>query len=1216
MRTTEQNNIIEDDASVLNSNNLNCFNSGMNEDDSMNIENNKKRKLLDSSIMEEQESSILHIPLGEQDIKKIKLSIAKTTTNTFSESDDSSSDEEIGCIKSLHSSSPASNSNYSPLLLMHHLKKRLSRFQKPILNLQKTNNNIIENQNINSFSNSIEQSSEQLEIECLQQEQKVFNPWEFLPNHLLILICSYLSQPCLIKTVIAVCKQWYMISKMNSVLWRKLDFSAHNFKVKTMEQVIEFIQDLKSLKIGNNGLNSQLNYFYFGGFIVPPLFSNLPPKINWNGEIILPTNFTVNCNHLRLLREVYPDLHSLVFSSSKTISNVLPSHLATMGVVANLTSDITTSDQITSSLEFYNGLDDGMLKQLVQFAKLRNLNLSNMKGISDNGISFLSDVMSDTLESIHIDYCSSLTGSSVLSLVRKCKKLKSINALGVTMKDEEIAELSTISNNLKELKVDVAYISFNTLNLFVKGFRQLRSLCFRGLSGLCGKWLELITSSLRYLEDLHLVCEKNTSNIYSAVVNSENMKSIYLSNVGHLGVVFNQCPSLNKVGLENCRDVSNIQFSPNSSAVSELRFRSSSIAYVNISDLINSLSSLKNLEIFDCQLGAKSALSICLPYLQKLVVFMCGDILDLSVQSSNLHSISVDACMNLEKLTLKCPKLENAQLFGFPQSRSPPLKLLHLESDELINLNLQKSTALEHLVINCKKLMSLNIATCQFLKHLDIISCPSLDKLALGSAYLSYGEDFITGLIRKCPNISMISIANSLLSDVSLSFLCENLLRLQALVISNCQTIIQPFIKSSSLKGLQVTDCNSLLYVGLCGEQLSKVFFRNLPNLHDLTFEQLSITCPNLKFIELINCKSLVNPLIRSKNLLDLQIKNCELLEILTIECESLKKLFLVSCKKFRNINFLNTITPLAEVLFSDCPLLEDNSVDQLSEKAPNIQAVVLDKCNRLKHPKFSLNFLKVLRFNSCGNLDKVDVKMNYTTGLSVLSFNECEKLKFDNISAIFNSNANIDNLELIGCNALKTCSIDRSVKYLNVNNCGNLSNIKIHSSDMQGIRISNCPSLSSTQFLPNSTNSLIEVKVKDCNSFSSLNFSNQAKEVKRVQFSRCLRISDMVLASIFNKCPNVEKIRLNECGISHPFFNKGNLSCLIVTRCPYVERITLKCPHLTDLKVTDCKTLSSLNFAENSAELKSVVLKRTAISASNSVQIMQLSSSVKIQTD
>ena len=1077
------------------------------------------------------------------------------------------------------------------------------------------------------------------------------NPsWEMLPHGILIFVMSYLSQPMLIHAMFGVCKRWYQIAK-HSVLWKRIDFNNGHFKIKNMGDVIGFLDDLTSFKIldmrkayalGSTMLmeslgrlgqkeviyniqqyefgqslqkQEQLGIYKNGGVLLPPSQSLKPIRmLHPFGEIILPSSckqlLTVN---FQKLLEVYPSLSKLVLPMCSSVSTASQVQNGTINTLAQSGGRVQFSqDDIEQSIS------DSALLQIAQFPHLQSLRISTHHKLTDQGIHDFSQ-RALNLESIEMDYCFGLTQQSVKSLVRNCKNIRSISALStsnIVFHEKDLIELGQYGENLRELKLDVANISFNALSTFIRGCHRLEFLYLRGLDCVTQKTFDMIFSELRYLRELSIICENptrvSTNKVYSCSINSSSLEKFHFTGSEILQLTFESCYNLKHLCIDQCKNLSGLQMIQ-SQQINELKLKSSNIAHVNLSQLITSLPNLRDLELFDCQTGTDNkTLSISSDVMKKIIVLMCNDLINLEVFCSKLHSMSVDLCANIEKLILKCPRMENLQMFVLPQPEATKLKHLFVESDYLTSLNLQKIISLEQIATKCKSLDSLNMANLHQLKRLELGPCPKLEKLAVGSVFLPFDERLVSNIINKCPNISMLSISNNIsLNDYVLSLLCNSLSNLQALVISNCNRIVNANIYSNVLKGVQISDCHMMKSLNIKSEKLNKLFVRNCPNIDDTTFNNISSNSPNIRFVEVVNCNMIQKPLFMLPNLIDLNMRECAQLETPSVMSQNLKKLLVVSCKKFKSFAMMgnNGGNCSTEILFSDCPNLNEAMISrELAQSSNFIQTVVFDKCNSLVAPKITRGTnsnLKHIRFSECNNLTSPLICAS--NKLSTLSFQKCDKMRLEKISTHF-TGQDIENLEISECKGVAklTCDVP-TVKNLNVVNCTNLATVTL-SSAIQSVLISQCPTLASVHFPAESCVS--EMTVKECDQLSSIQVIGQNQSLKKIRFSKCSRLSDMCLASMLSKCSGLDKVRLSSCGLSRPFISHAHLETLQISRCQYLERMTLKCHQLTTLKLCDCHALTSVNFSEASPELKNVTLHGLSVSASDKELLMKHSSS------
>jgi hypothetical protein len=524
---------------------------------------------------------------------------------------------------------------------------------------------------------------------------------------------------------------------MSKELWNKIDFLG--FKVTNLPEVVDFL-------------------------------SCVMPQKHFDGKLILPKS----CS--KFTASLFKDLRNV---SPKLTTLAVPPPFGEVSSISNST-----------------------LKQISQFTNLKQLEMINHRKITDLGMDTITKKLKD-LTLMVLDGCTNLTAQSLILLFQRCPKIQQISLLAhdsdVGVVVEEVHLLEMISEKRLSLKtccLEFGRISHQTLVKFVEQCPNIEKLCLKGFSSMDAKSVEILLS-LKKLREF-IVC--SSVSLYSPRIESSSLEHLHFSRLTRLSSPIIKCSKLKKLSFEQCStieymDLKSIQ------TLQCLQVRTSKLLSVDLSE-VSTLPKLKELEFFDLKMPNTQELEIHSSSLEKFILVMCEDLLGLSLKCSILRTLSLDLCSELQRLSVVCPKMDSIQLFILPQTQFPKLNEIHVESNELVTLNLQRATLLEKASFECSKLDALNLSGCRVLKELPNLKCPKLDKLAIGSPHVEYSTEKVKSFTTFCPSISMLSISNAEnLNDECLAELCDRLNHLQALVISNCQSLKSPNLEAPNLKG-------------------------------------------------------------------------------------------------------------------------------------------------------------------------------------------------------------------------------------------------------------------------------------------------------------------------------------------------------------------------------------------------------------------------------
>eukprot|EP01080_Neovahlkampfia_damariscottae_P001556 gene1556-12682_t len=810
-----------------------------------------------------------------------------------------------------------------------------------------------------------------------------------------------------------------------------------------------------------------------------------------------------------------------------------------------------------------------ILKEVSKFSNLKNLNLSTHVSITDEGIEFLTKNLPN-LNYINLDYCSSLSLNSIYSIINNCKNIKGISCLysqNLKFNDEIFEEIIKKLRFLKVLRVQFGDVSSLTIEKFVEQFQDFEEINFRNFYTLNGSTLTKIAKDLKNLKKLTITGSERTK-IISSEISNENLTELSIGQIENLKYSIISCPSLKKLNFEQIGIIENVNFEETKSNFDELKFQD---CYFSKQENFEKLKT-KSFSIFNCR-GIKN-LKISNLILEDLNLFLLHDLLNLEINCSNLRNFTIDSSMELQNLFLKSNKLEKSQIFCLQQERFPKLKNFYLESNQLENISLQRCIHLKNVNLIGRNLNSVNLGECQVLEQLSL-KCESLKKLALSAPNLNFSKEFLNQL--NCDQIVMLSLLNiSSLSDETLKEICMKFNFLQALILTNCNSLKEPTIFSSNLKGFQISNCQNLKNLNLNCPNLSKLILKNIPSLVDASFDNFEKNLRNLKLLEIYDCNSLESPNLIFSNLTHLKIQECSGLKEPIISCLNLKQIQIFSSSLY-NLNFKFQNLNLLDVHFENCLYLNDSLIENLLKNSPNLMKLNVTKNISICQPKLYSNSLQNLSFFECQNLknlvfnEQEDDQSNFSfiPPLKYLSFRYCPNLNFDTFSKSKKLAFEKNSIEFIECSNLKNLSIESDL--LTIISCPNLKTLNFESNGK--ISIISCSLLTEISFSQNSNN--LDLQVKDCNNLSNVISNNS---LKSIQLSNCRKYSDSSLDETICKSEDLHSLIIENCSLIKPFIRHSNLSKFHLRKCFHLIDFHTECPNLEEMEIFDLPNLSKSN--------------------------------------
>jgi uncharacterized protein YjbI with pentapeptide repeats len=800
-------------------------------------------------------------------------------------------------------------------------------------------------------------------------------------------------------------------------------------------------------------------------------------------------------------------------------------------------------------------INNGILKEIACFSNLKKLDVSTHVSITDEGIENLTKNQTK-LTYITLDNCSNITEATILSIVRNCPNIQGISALycqNCNISSQTLLEISEKLKKLKILKVQFGDVSSLAVEKFVESFEKFEEIHFKGFYSLNGNTLTKITQELKGLKKLTITCNESTK-IISADISNESLVSFSIGTLDHMKYTTINSPNLKSLQFDNIHLLESI--SSEHLNLNEVYFRGCFLKDVNFNHL-NS----KNVELFDCT--GLQEMKLQNEKLQDLNLFMCPNLKNLEISSEAIKTFTIDSCMQLLNISLETPNLEKSQLFCLPQDHFPLLKNFYLKSEKIESLALQRCVNLSSVSLNCSNLNALNLGECKILENLEL-KCEKLKKIALSAPQLKLTKEYISNLSTHCKYIEMMSLSNvNSLTDEILSEIASTFNHLQAMIISNCDALKNTKIISQHLKGLQITECSNLEYLGLLCPNLAKLILKKIP-LKDESFRYFGVQ--NLRLLEILQCNALENPVLKFSQLTNLKMEECNALKEPSIASLFLKQIQISSCS-LSFIHFPIENVHLFQIQLENCNFLKDSMIEHLLNKTPNLLSLLIVKNNSLESPLISSNSLQNLSLIECRELK--NVKISQETPLKSLSFRSCSNL--------LTYSGKSSKIEFIECNQLKELSLMDS-EVSTIVSCQELKNLRTTGKTC----VASCSSLEKIHF------SGEWLDVKECNNLTTISSEGG---LKSIQLCNCRKISDESLANIL-LFQHLSSLVIENCSIVSPIVKHSTLSKFHLRRCFYLIDIQTECPCLEEFEIYDIPNLNlkNLNKLNKNSELHKLV--------------------------
>lgn len=455
--------------------------------------------------------------------------------------------------------------------------------------------------------------------------------------------------------------------------------------------------------------------------------------------------------------------------------------------------------------------------------------------------------------------------------------------------------------------------------------------------------------------------------------------------------------------------------------------------------------------------------------------------LSITFHSSDLHSVNINNCLNLDTLKLSSVRLSNGNILR--QIKNLQLDYIQLSyefsGDRFLLTDIENATQLENLELTSYHYsssspdFSLNLSNKSNLKSvlidgigfndINLSSCPQLQSVSINPKFsMTYNLLQIGTLdISNCPLLSSVDFGN----DYSGSGITN-------LIANNCVGLKKINTLSKFLNTIQVNNCPVLDSINLY--TVSDIQMGSIPNLKEISVQVFkgdsfdAAPATNLEYLTL-DYRTSSRYAYEFGNLKDINVKNNL----------NLKKLSLLN-------------QPLQNLDVSDLPNLENLQI-----------AFVAYPSSYMGEVDFSKNFLQYLNAENCTALTEVNVHNQFA--LIAANFKNARSLKRFSLSRYYyRATTSLEKLNLENCSSLEELSIlYAKLNDLNIKNCTALKTLEIDNNNLDQLIFDNTPklemvSLQSNKFSTLDFNSLTNLKTlyfKDNPNLQSLYLKNGAHE-------------------------------------------------------------------------------------------------------------------------
>ncbi|KAI5669614.1 hypothetical protein M9H77_19467 [Catharanthus roseus] len=394
----------------------------------------------------------------------------------------------------------------------------------------------------------------------------------------------------------------------------------------------------------------------------------------------------------------------------------------------------------------------------------------------------------------------------------------------------------------------------------------------------------------------------------------------------------------------------------------------------------------------------------------------------------------------------------------------------------------------------------------------------------------------------RCPQLETLSLKFSIIPELAL-----NSPLLRDLDIASCHisdaAIQSAAISSPLLESLNISNC-----WGVCDETLRNIALtcRNLHVLHAShcpNISLVSVRLPMLTILKLHSCERITSAsmaaIAHSSILEVLELGNSSVLTSVSLDLPRLKKIRLVHCRKFVDLNLRCSM--LSSITVSNCPALQ-----RINITSSTLKKLVLQKQEKLTTLALECQSLEEVDLTECVSLtDSISEVFSDGGGCPVLKslvLNRCESL-----TAVGLCSSSLISLSLAGCHAIT--SLELKCPYL------------------EQVSLDGCDHLERTSFVPVGLRSL------NLGIFPKLNALDiEAPQMVSLELTGCGVLSE---ASI--NCPLLTSLDASFC-------SQLKDDCLLATTasCPVIESLVLmSCPSVGSDGLLSLRWLPNLTYLD-----------------------------------
>ena len=252
---------------------------------------------------------------------------------------------------------------------------------------------------------------------------------------------------------------------------------------------------------------------------------------------------------------------------------------------------------------------------------------------------------------------------------------------------------------------------------------------------------------------------------------------------------------------------------------------------------------------------------------------------------------------------------------------------------------------------------------------------------------------------------------------------------------------------------------NLIHQISISGKIL-KLILKNNWNLNSMSLMDLSISCPNLTYLDISNCRKIKDDVILNlikknpsmNNLSVLILGYCKYLtdismnHLFNFAFQNLTYLDLTRCTTITDLGFKNLsnnyFINLETLILKDCTFLSDQTILKISQFMPNLKFLNLSFCCMLTDNSITLisnlNNLIELDLSFCGSAvsDSSILQLFKLSKLENISLRGCIRLTREGVDYLLTNLINLKKIDLKSCpriNVFKGIEVEKFIKVDNL---------------------------------------------------------------------------------------------------------------------------------------------------------------------------------------